>query len=41
MLASGGMPVNCHAAPEPKSGANGAVVAMKLPPTLIIEFGPK
>ena len=41
MLASGGIPENCHVDPAPKSGVMGAVVAMKLPPTLIIEFGPK
>src|SRR6266545_2425390 len=41
MLASGGVPVNCHM-PEPMGagGENAAVVATK-PPTLIEEFGPK
>ena len=35
------MPVNVQLEPEPKSGVMGAVVAMKSPPTLIMEFGPK
>src|ERR1700679_1216494 len=35
------MPVNCHGEPAPKSGGNAAVVAIKLPPTLIMELGPK